>query len=69
MDEKQRQRFREALDKKERKIDPREQTSAEASSLTAHERQLLSPEEDQDSYDVRAKSRGHGKKTADKWNQ
>ena len=69
MDEKQREQFREALDKKDRQQVERDQAAAEATSLSAHERQLLSPDEDQDSFDVRAKSTGHGKKTADKWNQ
>jgi hypothetical protein len=31
--------------------------------------ELLSPARTPDDYDVRAKSTGHGKKTADKWNQ
>ena len=31
--------------------------------------ELLKPERPPDEYDVRAKSTGHGKKTADKWNQ
>jgi hypothetical protein len=29
----------------------------------------LAPERTPDDFDVRAKSTGHGKKTADKWNQ
>ena len=31
--------------------------------------EMLRPERPQDEFDVRAKSSGHGKKTADKWNQ
>ena len=31
--------------------------------------EMLRPERPPDEYDVRAKSSGHGKKTADKWNQ
>jgi hypothetical protein len=31
--------------------------------------ELLRPERPPDEYSVRAKSSGHGKKTADKWNQ
>jgi hypothetical protein len=33
------------------------------------ERELLAPERTQDDLNVRAKSAGHKKKTADKWNQ
>jgi uncharacterized membrane protein affecting hemolysin expression len=64
MNEKQRERLREVLDTKAQL-----QAERDASSVTDHERQLLAPEEDQDSLSVRAKSSGHGKKTADKWNQ
>jgi hypothetical protein len=33
------------------------------------EREMLKPERPPDEPDPRAKSSGHGKKTADKWNQ
>ncbi len=33
------------------------------------ERELVDPKRPQDVQDPRAKSSGHGKKTADKWNQ
>ena len=39
--------------------DPKEQPQEE----------LLEPSRTQDDYSVRAKNTGHGKKTADKWNQ
>jgi hypothetical protein len=32
-------------------------------------KELLKPERPPDEFDPRAKSSGHGKKTADKWNQ
>jgi len=60
MDENQNQQFRQAVDKKNRD---------ERQRLLAHERRLLDDAEQPDSYDPRAKSSGHGKKTADKWNQ
>jgi hypothetical protein len=60
MDEKQKQQFRRVVEEKNEQA---------AASAQAHERQLLEPEESPDSYDPRAKSTGHGKKTADKWNQ
>jgi len=31
--------------------------------------EMLKPERPPDEFDVRTKSTGHGKKTADKWNQ
>lgn len=58
MDEKQRERLREAVEQKK-----------EEASATAHEEQLNDTDESPDSVDPRTKSTGHGKKTADKWNQ
>lgn len=60
MDEKQKQRerFREVVEEK------RQEASAKA-----HERQLIEHDEQPDTLSPRAKSTGHGKKTADKWNQ
>jgi hypothetical protein len=60
MDENQKEQFRKAVEEKER---------AAAESAQAHERQLIETDESADSVDPRAKSSGHGKKTADKWNQ
>jgi hypothetical protein len=60
MDQNQKGQFRKAVEDKER---------AAAESAQAHERQLIENDEAPDSYDQRAKSTGHGKKTADKWNQ
>ena len=64
MDEKQKEQFREAVEQKG------EQAAERASaSINAHEEQLIDTDESQDTYSVRQKSTGHGKKTADKWNQ
>jgi hypothetical protein len=41
----------------------------EQSRARAKERFLVSPEGQPDQLSPRAKSSGHGKKTADKWNQ
>jgi hypothetical protein len=56
--EKQEKRFEETV--REKKEEARARTEEE--SLLKHERQ-------QDDLSVRAKNSGHGKKTADKWNQ
>lgn len=54
----QRDRMREAVDRK-----------AEAARAQAEEESLAGADRPQDERDVRAKSTGHKKKTADKWNQ
>jgi hypothetical protein len=69
MDENQRDQFREALDKKNREAAERAHDDAAASSAAANEQQLIDTDESQDTFSVRDKSTGHGKKTADKWNQ
>jgi hypothetical protein len=51
-------RMREAVDRK-----------ADESRARAEEESLEGPDRPQDEMDVRAKSSGHKKKTADKWNQ
>ena len=56
--EKQAERMREAVDRK-----------AQEARVRAEEESLESPERPMDESDVRAKSSGHKKKTADKWNQ
>jgi hypothetical protein len=61
MDEKQREQFREAVERKNEE--------AAAASTDVHEEQLVETDESQDSQSVRQKSSDHGKKTADKWNQ
>jgi hypothetical protein len=57
MDEKQSKRFRQALQAKDEKVNFPE------------EPELHDPGRPPDTRDPRAKSTGHGKKTADKWNQ
>jgi hypothetical protein len=66
-DERERQsdRFRQAIERKNQEAQER----AEASRAEAEEGSLLASDRPQDEFDVRAKSSGHGKKTADKWNQ
>ena len=56
--EEQLERMREAVDRK-----------AEDSRAQAEEHSLETAERPQDAMSVRAKSTGHKKKTADKWNQ
>ena len=69
MDDKQRDQFREAVDKKNQEAVERAHGDAARHSAAAHEQQLIGADETPDSYSVRDKSTGHGKKTADKWNQ
>lgn len=59
-DEQQRnlERLRESLDRK-----------AEEARVRAEEHSLIGPDRPQDETSIRAKNSGHGKKTADKWNQ
>jgi hypothetical protein len=52
------ERMREAVDRK-----------SEAARAKAEEESLAARERSQDETSVRAKGSGHGKKTADKWNQ
>jgi hypothetical protein len=52
------QRLREAVDRK-----------AQEARSRAEEDSLAKPDRQPDQLSVRAKSSGHGKKTADKWNQ
>jgi len=61
-DDKQLQRFRQAVDEKN-------EDAARAASVPDEQPELQDPTRPQDTRDVRAKSSGHGKKTADKWNQ
>jgi len=61
-DDKQLQRFRQAVDEKN-------EDAARAASAPDEQPELQDPTRPQDTRDVRAKSSGHGKKTADKWNQ
>ena len=63
------EQFKEAVDKKNEEASERAHGDAAASSAAANEQQLIDTDENQDTYSVRDKSTGHGKKTADKWNQ
>jgi hypothetical protein len=56
--EEQQRRLREAVDRK-----------AQEARMRAEEESLDGADRPQDEADVRAKSTGHKKKTADKWNQ
>ena len=61
-DDKQLQRFRQAVEDKN-------EDAADAASVPDEQPELQDPSRPPDTRDVRAKSSGHGKKTADKWNQ
>ena len=74
MDEQQQKRFEAAVERKK-------EAAREASEQTGHETpkvpdvtgevqpSLISASIHQDAFDPRDKNTGHGKKTADKWNQ
>ena len=61
----ERSNFRRQLARLRRAVDRKR----EAAQAQAEEQSLISQERPQDEVSVRAKSSGHGKKTADKWNQ
>ena len=69
MDEEQREHFREAVEKKNEEALRRRHEQAAAASARAHDEQLIDTDESADTTSPREKSSGHGKKTADKWNQ
>lgn len=69
MDDKQLDQFREAVEKKNEEAAERAHENAAGNSAEANEQQLIDTDETQDTFSVRDKSSGHGKKTADKWNQ
>ena len=56
--EEQQQRMRDAVDRK-----------SEEARAQAEEESLVGTDRQQEQLSVRAKNSGHGKKTADKWNQ
>jgi hypothetical protein len=68
-DEQQLKRFREAVDDKKASEQPPEPRSQGQSEDTVEQDELTERGRTQDTRDVRAKNSGHGKKTADKWNQ
>ncbi len=61
-DDKQLERFRQAVDEKN-------EEAARETPVPDEQPELHEAARPQDARDVRAKSSGHGKKTADKWNQ
>jgi hypothetical protein len=73
------QRFREAVDRKsEQALEAAESThdspaggtaGGGAGAVQGDEASLTERGRPQDTYDIRAKNAGKGKKTADKWNQ
>jgi hypothetical protein len=69
-DDKQLERFRQAVEEKNEEA--RERSAAPPASgggVPEEQPELHEPGRPQDTRDERAKSSGHGKKTADKWNQ
>lgn len=72
MDKAQQQRFEQAVDKKKRDADEASRQLSHAdgeSAVSGDEASLYERGHPQDTMDPRAKNAGHGKKTADKWNQ
>jgi hypothetical protein len=73
MDEGPRERFGEALEKKKEDSRRRSQQGRdeppEKSAIEGDQRSLAEHGRTQDVRDERKKNTGHGKKTADKWNQ
>ena len=65
-DEQQRKRFREAVEDKKASD---EQSRRGGREGTIEQDELIEPGRTPDTRDPRAKNSGHGKKTADKWNQ
>jgi hypothetical protein len=61
-DDKQLERFRQAVDEKN-------EEAADQAPVPEEQPELQDTGRPQDTRDPRAKSSGHGKKTADKWNQ
>ena len=76
MDEQQRQAFEQALERKNEEAQakavanqPHPPADADVEGLPLEESPMIEDNRTQDVRDVRAKNSGHGKKTADKWNQ
>jgi hypothetical protein len=69
MDETQKAKLRATLEQRRLRERQLEQLAAAEARALAHERQLFAHERPPDEVSPRAKSTGHGKKTADKWNQ
>ena len=74
MDEEQRQRVEKAVRRKSEAAEAASKATAEppaeqAGGIQGDQANLIAPGEQQDTFSVRDKNTGHGKKTADKWNQ
>ena len=74
MDEEQRQRFEEAVRRKSEAAEAASRQTAappeeQPGGVQGDQANLIAPGEEQDTFSVRDKNTGHGKKTADKWNQ
>jgi hypothetical protein len=78
MDQSQREQFEEALEKKDREAAEREQRGKALAGtgggtgdggVDPESQDILAHGREQDDRSSRAKNSGHGKKTADKWNQ
>jgi len=73
MESEQQQRFAEAVERKKAEADARSREQAPAGGDQGVHEEIQRPEVEpgrpQDTYSVRDKNSGKGKKTADKWNQ
>jgi hypothetical protein len=76
MERKERQQFEEALEKKNAEAAEREQrgkalagTPDGGTGVDPDSQDLTGQDREQDVLSTRGKNSGHGKKTADKWNQ
>ena len=67
--ERQLDQMREAVDRKNEQARAGADEQGRDAAYEATEQSREDPSRQQDDYDVRAKNSGHGKKTADKWNQ
>jgi hypothetical protein len=75
MDEQQQERFAQAVERRKEEAERRSREHRPAGhgggeeAIPSLEDELRSAARTQDDLDPRAKNSGHGKKTADKWNQ
>ena len=67
--ERQREGMREAVDRKTEQARAQSEQQGRDAAFEAEQQSRETPDRQQDDLDVRAKNSGHGKKTADKWNQ
>ena len=73
MDEQQRQRFEQAVERKARESKQASEATRDdtpvAGGIEGDQESLTSPSQPQDTFSAREKSTRHRKVTADKWNQ